>query len=296
MVAICAMAGFSIDVSSWFQAHRKQQAVADAAALAGAGSLPADIDQAVADAQAYAIKNDGSLASGAVTFSTKYLPNDTITVQTSKTTPSYFLKAVNIDGTTVTATAVARAETLGSAWGSAPFAVINTQPQLAGPGCPCLGTPTTLDLLKVGPGGFKVLDIDGSRGGTGSTILADWILNGCDCSTDTRSGCSTTPGPSSPVPGAGRDDRTHRIEPALPGLRRPTGRRHRAPVPHHRLHRLPPHELRSPFELGDDRRVLRQGELEGNRLGLGFQLLRRDDDAARGLKPLDRPKGAPPCR
>jgi hypothetical protein len=40
---------------------------------------------------------------------------------------------------------------------------------------------TTLTLNKVGPGGFEILNVDGSRGGTGQSTLADWILNGCDC-------------------------------------------------------------------------------------------------------------------
>src|SRR5262249_31357776 len=75
-------------------------------------------------------------------------------------------------------------ENLADAWGAAPFAVINTQPQLAGPGCPCYGVSTQLTLNKVGPGGFQIINVDGSRGGTGQSILAGWILNGCDCQTD----------------------------------------------------------------------------------------------------------------
>jgi Flp pilus assembly protein TadG len=51
MTAICGMAGFVIDVSSWYQSQRKQQAIADAAALAAAGDLPASTAQATANAQ-----------------------------------------------------------------------------------------------------------------------------------------------------------------------------------------------------------------------------------------------------
>src|SRR5262249_16970212 len=47
------------------------------------------------------------------------------------------------------------------------------------------GVATTLILDKVGPGGFRIIDIDGSRGGSGQGILAGWILNGCSCSTAT---------------------------------------------------------------------------------------------------------------
>lgn len=181
LTAICAMAGFAIDVGRWYQAHRQQQAISDASALAAAGQLPASTPQATADAQTYAAKNGGSVAS--IAFSSAYLPNDTVTVQAQQTVPATFLQVIGINSTTVKTTSVARAENLAAAWGSAPFAVINTQPELAGPGCPCLGVATTLTLNKVGPGGFEILDIDGSSGGTGQSILASWILDGCDCKT-----------------------------------------------------------------------------------------------------------------
>jgi hypothetical protein len=203
MVALCAMAGFAIDVGSWYQAQRKQQAVADAAALAAAGDLPANTSQATTDAQAYAAKNGGSASS--ISFSTKYLSNDTVTVNTQATAPAYFLKVLGINSTTVSATTVARADNLGSAWGAAPFGIINTQPELAGPGCPCFGAQTTLDLSKVGPGGFGIINIDGSHGGSGPGTLADWIVNGCPCSTATPVDLYSDPGAkfnSSQVKGA----------------------------------------------------------------------------------------------
>jgi hypothetical protein len=192
IIPLLAVGGFVIDLGSWFQAHRQQQSIADASALAGAGNLPVNTTQASADAHAYAVKNDGSL--DPITFSSRYLTNDTITVNASREVPSFFLKVVGFDKATVRATAVARAENLGSAYGSAPFAVINTQPELAGPGCPCFGNQTTLDLKKVGPGGFKIINIDGSQGGLGGQTLADWILGGCDCSTETPLNLYSDPG------------------------------------------------------------------------------------------------------
>lgn len=203
MTAILGMAGFAIDVGSFFQAHRKQQAIADAAALAAAGDLPGNTAQATADAQTYAAKNGGSVAS--ISYSSTYMANDTITVQASKTVSSTFLTAVGINSATVTATSVVRAENLGTAEGAAPFGVINTQPELSGASCPCFGVQTTLDLNKVGPGGFGVINIDGSRGGTGPGTLADWIENGCDCSTTTPVWLYSDPGAkfnSSQVSGA----------------------------------------------------------------------------------------------
>lgn len=43
---------------------------------------------------------------------------------------------------------------------------------------PCFNQATDLDLVKTGPGAFRIINIDGSRGGTGPGTLADWILNG----------------------------------------------------------------------------------------------------------------------
>jgi Flp pilus assembly protein TadG len=194
LVPLLGMAGFVIDLGSWYQAHRHQQAIADASAIVAAGALPGNTSQAQSDAVEYAVKNDGTVAPGDISFSSRYLPNDTITVDASRVVPSFFLKLVGFQQATVRATAVARAENLGSAWGSAPFAVINTQPELSGPGCPCFGNQTMLDLKKAGPGGFKVINIDGSQGGLGGQTLADWITNGCECSTDTPVDLYSDPG------------------------------------------------------------------------------------------------------
>src|SRR5262249_56034316 len=93
IVAICAIAGFAIDVGSWYRAHRAQQAVADSAALAAAADLPNNTSQATTDAQTYASKNGGSLSGLNVTYSTTYTANDTLTVESATTAPSYLLKA-----------------------------------------------------------------------------------------------------------------------------------------------------------------------------------------------------------
>jgi Flp pilus assembly protein TadG len=185
LVGICAVAGFSIDVGSWYRAHRAQQAIADAAALAAAADLPNSTSQATTDAQSYAAKNGGSLSDGDISFSSTYSANDTVTVQASATAPSYFLKAVGIESASVRASATAMAMPLGTAYGAGPFAIYYTQPELSGPGCPCWGVSTTLGFDKVGPGGFEIINIDGSSGGSGQSTLADWITNGCDCSTTT---------------------------------------------------------------------------------------------------------------
>lgn len=183
MVAICGIAGFSIDVGVWYQAHRKQQAIVDAAALAAANDLPGGTAQATTDASTYAGKNGGSTPS--VSFSTTYAANDTVTVRTSATAPSYFLKVLGVGDTNVGATATATAVPLGSAYGAAPFAIYYTQPQLSGPGCPCYDVPTTLNFGQVGPGGFELINIDGSSSPNGGTTIAAWLTNGCSCTTTT---------------------------------------------------------------------------------------------------------------
>jgi Flp pilus assembly protein TadG len=183
LVGICGIAGFAIDVSTWYQAQNKQQAIADAAATAGIAWLPSNPSQATSDAQAYAAKNGGSSGNTTVTYSTKYLPNDTMTVTTHTTAPTYFLKVLGRDSVDVSATAVARAEAVTSVYGAMPFTVSKTQPQLSDSGCPCFGQQTTLQLGKSGSGGFAILDIDGSQGNVQNSTLASWIVNGCTCST-----------------------------------------------------------------------------------------------------------------
>jgi hypothetical protein len=47
---------------------------------------------------------------------------------------------------------------------------------------------------QIGPGGFGIINIDGSHGGSGPGTLADWIVNGCACSTATPVGLDSDPG------------------------------------------------------------------------------------------------------
>jgi Flp pilus assembly protein TadG len=176
---LLGMSGFVLDVGNWYQSQRAAQAVADASALAAAQALPGDTTDATAQALNYAKLNGGVLAASDITYSTGDEPNDTVTVKVNKTEPTYFAKLFGINSVTVHTTATARAFKLAEAQYAAPFAIVNTQPQLAGPGCPCYHVPTTLDLEKVGPGGFKIINIDGSRGGNGGPgTMADWIQNG----------------------------------------------------------------------------------------------------------------------
>src|SRR4051812_26709106 len=172
------MAGAVVDVGSWYYQHRKLQATADAAALAGAQGL---IDgTAVNLATQYGDKNGGGVAAGDVTLSQTKAPNDTIRVQARKTAPSVFMKVFGISSVNVRATATARAGVPAKVRNAAPIAVDVKHPLLSGPGCPCWNIPTTLDLTKVGPGAFRLLNLDNSFGGTGPSTVADWIEGGFD--------------------------------------------------------------------------------------------------------------------
>ena len=80
----------------------------------------------------------------------------------------------------VHAKASARSGSIDRAQWAAPIAVDRKHPLLNCPGRPCFGTATTLDLQKTGPGAFRLLNLDGSKGGTGGKIDAEWILRGYD--------------------------------------------------------------------------------------------------------------------
>jgi hypothetical protein len=187
------MAGFAIDVASWYQTQRETQSVADAAALAAVKNLPGNQGQASSDASTYAGKNNGTLAS--TTYSTKYMNGDTVTVTASAVAPAFFLKVLGVKSVPVKATSTATAENLQSASGAMPFGVTNTQSQLSGAGCPCFNVATTLSISKVGaPGGFGLVNVDGSSGPASPSTLASWITGGCSCQTTATKWYGGTPG------------------------------------------------------------------------------------------------------
>src|SRR5207253_1693509 len=87
------------------------------------------------------------------------------------------MTAIAID---VGAHAAARTDRISQARYAAPVAVNLTHPMLSGSGCPCFGEQTTLDLQKTGPGAFRLINLDGSRGGISPGTLGDWMDNGLD--------------------------------------------------------------------------------------------------------------------
>jgi len=180
LTVLLGASAMAIDVGSWFKARRVLQAQADAAALAGAQALPDSIANAQSLAMQYASTNGGSLTPAGISFSSEITPDDTISVQMNAPAPGFFSKLFGISSVTVEAHAAARTDTFNEARYAAPIGVDYSHPDLSGPGCPCFGDPTTLTLDKVGPGGFKLLNIDGSKGGTNPNTLASWMDNGLD--------------------------------------------------------------------------------------------------------------------
>jgi hypothetical protein len=173
LVVLCAAAAAVLDVGSWYREDRDLQATMDAAALAGAQALPEDPGEATALAEQYATKNDGGLDSTAVT-STK-IANDTIEVVGSRPAPGFFSKILGIDSVTVNATAKARTGILATARWAAPIAVDERHPFLQGKRW---GEETTLELDSLGPGAYRLINIDGTYGGTNPATLGDWIRDG----------------------------------------------------------------------------------------------------------------------
>jgi hypothetical protein len=182
MIVLVGMAGFVLDVGSWFRQQRVTQATVDAAALAGAQALPGDISAANATATDFAGRN-GGVAGLSVTFGNKWRPNDMITVKQTTSSNGFFSKLFGVDIVSLSAKASAVSEIPSAARYVAPIVVNIKHPDLSGPGCPCFKVPTTLDLGKTGaPGAFALINLDNTddTGTIGASELADWIVKGYD--------------------------------------------------------------------------------------------------------------------
>jgi Putative Flp pilus-assembly TadE/G-like len=197
LVVLLGMAALVLDLGSWYRAKRDAQSTADAAALAGAQALPnGSTANAQTLAQQYASKN-GGIGTGSVSFSTKYYPNDTITVSVKRTSPGFFAKLFGFRTVNVGGTATARSEPVSKVTGVAPITVHYKQPLLHCTGggnnitCnPDFGPshPTTLDLEDLhqagngsGSGAFGLINLNQNSGGNiGADVLADWLLHGYD--------------------------------------------------------------------------------------------------------------------
>jgi len=192
LAALLGAVALVLDVGSWFREQRDTQAAADASALAAAQELP--YSTALADTRAadYLSKNRGGDA--AVSYSSKWATDDTVTVVVERKAPGVFSKLFGIDSVDVDARATARASGLEAARWVAPI-VVNIKHEQLNCGrdaddkpVPCFGEPAvlTLDHLhKPGSGdaagAFSLINLDGDdTGSVGGAELGDWIEKGFD--------------------------------------------------------------------------------------------------------------------
>lgn len=180
LTVLLAISAAVIDVGAWYRAHRAVQATADASALAGVTSLPESTSQSSTLALDYAGRNGAGVTAGDISFSTGLVANDTIQVTARRTVPGLFASLFGLGSVTARAQAKALSTVLGQAKYAAPIGVDIKHPMLQCEPLPCFDQQTQLDLQKTGPGAFRLINIDGSRGGTSPDVLADWMLNGYD--------------------------------------------------------------------------------------------------------------------
>ena len=180
MVVLLGFAALVVDVGGWYRTHRQMQSTADAAALAGAAKLVDGTGSASATALDFGNRNGGGVAAADISFPATYSPGDTIDVTARKPEAGVFAKLFGLMSVDVRAHARALSMPPSQAKWVAPIGVDITHPLLQCEPLPCFNQPTTLDLKKTGPGAFRLLNIDGSHGGTSGGTLADWLINGLD--------------------------------------------------------------------------------------------------------------------
>jgi secretion/DNA translocation related TadE-like protein len=195
LTVVLGMAALVLDIGSWYRAQRAAQSTADAAALAAAQELPDSTTNATNRALEYAGKNGGGLSTTGISFSTKLVSNDTVTVRVRRPTPSFFAKLFGISSVTAGGNATARSENVQAARYVAPIVVHYKHPLLnctrtANPTCnPTYGVTTTLTLSDLhspgggsGSGAFGLINLNqnDSTGTADAGTLADWLANGYD--------------------------------------------------------------------------------------------------------------------
>jgi hypothetical protein len=179
LTALVGMAALVIDVGSWYQADRRLQTAADAAALAGVQELPLDPSDAQAIAEQYAQTNYPGIPKPAVTFPDPY----TIDVVANADTPGIFAPVLDsaFEVVTVRAEAQATVQAPLEMKDVAPIAVYKDMACIVSDPS-CFGQPVTLTFdedAEFDPtkSKFGLLDLD--RDGTiGAGDMKDWLENG----------------------------------------------------------------------------------------------------------------------
>src|SRR6476646_6260110 len=155
MGVLIAMSGLVIDLGNSYVQKRSTQNVADAAALAGAATIPQGTWQATAQQNAASNDKPGDQVSMSLSG------DDTVTVTVSRPSPTYILGLFGVHSITVTSTATAKIEALGQVAGHvAPYAVPESSYNN--------GVGTTL-FDQAQPGAYGTIDLPASGNTTGGS-------------------------------------------------------------------------------------------------------------------------------
>jgi Flp pilus assembly protein TadG len=199
LVMVCGMAALVLDVGNWFRDKRRLQSTADAAALAGAQSLPNDPTGAQSLALSYANKNGGDVAGANIVISSTYGASDTIAVKAQRNDPGIFSRVLGRTSANITATAKARVGVPQSVLHVAPMVVSCNHPLIKN--CnnssklPDFNVPTTLNYDPLGaPGAFGMLNLSKGGGTPGSSEEANWIQYGYSAYLDVDKNYLSDPG------------------------------------------------------------------------------------------------------
>ena len=166
MGVLIAMSGMVIDLGNSYVQKRSTQNVADAAALAGAATIPQGTWQTTA------LQNAATNDKPGDQVSTSLSGDDTVTVTVSRPSPTYILGLFGVHSITVTSTATAKIEALGQVAGHiAPYAVPESSYND--------GVGTTL-FDQAQPGAYGTIDLPASGNTTGGS-----------CSGNTNAGTPT---------------------------------------------------------------------------------------------------------
>jgi Flp pilus assembly protein TadG len=187
LTVLLGISAMAVDAGYWMWTKRKEQAVVDAAALAGAQALPDDPQAALNIAITYAGKNGVALDPSEVSFSRASVANDTISVSIERPAPGFFSRVLGTNTVQIGAHASASAGSPGSALWVAPIAVPSTHPMLqcSPPPCPDTTTLSLNDLHSPGSGNaagsFALLDLlPNDNGNQGQSTVAGWMAKGDD--------------------------------------------------------------------------------------------------------------------
>jgi hypothetical protein len=178
LMALVGMAALVIDVGSWYQADRRLQTAADAAALAGAQHLPTEQSTARTVALDYAQRNYAGIPAPIVAF-----PNTgAIGVAATATTPGIFARIYGSVFDEVTVKAHAEAQVLAPAKlkDVAPIAVHRDKAcVVTNPSCFAQPVTLTFDELDITKSKFGLLNLD-RDGSVGAGEMKSWLTDGYD--------------------------------------------------------------------------------------------------------------------